>query len=251
MRNITINGYGPELTLRFYPPIYCGNDSHELALFDLQTVNTIINVPEGCNTMIYIDDEETRYTLTIPEGTYNVDAIHDRIYDIMSHQFPKEFKMGRHYFDLKADTSTHRCSISTSFKIIFGKEDVVEGPTLGTLLGFAHSPIAKTAKNKYKEAEGTFSLIDDFNVFVTCNVVDSGYINNRVSHNLYRFHVDVQPGVVIRERPSHPVFYRVTHGYIDDLTLRLENELGNLIALKENTKVRISLELRERRDGNA
>ena len=141
---------------------------------------------------------------------------------------------------MKANTSTHRCSISTSFKIIFGKEGVAEGPTLGTLLGFGYCPIEKTEKNEYKDAEVTFSLFDDFNVFVTCNIVDSGYINHRASHNLYRFHIEVQLGVVVEERASHPVFYRVTHRYIDDLTLRLENELGNLIALKEDTKERIA-----------
>ena len=249
-RCLTICGKGQEVTVRFSQPLDCSHTTHELALTDLQMTNTIINVREGCNSMIYYEGEES-YVLIVPQGTYNVDMIHEYIYNILSQQFPKEFESGNHYFHLKANTSTHRCSISTSFKIYFGAKEDANAPTLGTTLGFNNKPIEKTEKNAYTHADGTFSLLDDFQVFVTCNVVESGYINSRVSHNVYQFYIDVQPGVIVEEKASHLVFYRVTHRCIDDVTLRLENERGGLIALKDDTKVCFNLVLRERHHGEA
>ena len=179
-------------------------------------------------------------------------SIKDFIYNFLSHQFEEKFKSGEYFFDLKADTSTHRCSISTSFKIFFGEKEGETGTTLGIALGFTSNTVEPTEnKNAYTPADGTFSLLDDFNVFVTCNVIESGYVNTRVSHNIYQFHIEVQPGVIVEESAAHLVFYRVTHRCIDDITLRLENEKGELIALKDDTKVRFHLVLRERRNGEA
>lgn len=250
-QSITVCGSGAEVTVRFSPPIDLGNVPHELALVDLQTVNTVLNVRNGCNGLVYKDNKNT-YFLSVPEGTYNVDGIHHHIYNILSKQFPEDFKNQIHYFELKADTSTHRCKISTSFDLTFGTTDELENPkegrchTLGTLLGFKSNTIKRTNRNEYAIADGTFSLLDDFKVFVTCNVITSGYVNDRISHNIYQFHIDVQPGIIVEEKAAHPVFYRVTQQKIDDITLRLENEQRRLIALKEGTKVCFNLILRER-----
>ena len=146
---------------------------------------------------------------------------------------------------MKEDTSTNRCSVKSSFKIYFGDKEDAQAPTLGTALGFKNVAIERTDKNVYTEADRTFSLLDDFKVFVSCNVIDSGYVNSRLSYNIFEFHIYAQPGVIVEEKASHPVFYRITHRCIDDITLRLENEGGELIALKENTKVGFNLVLRE------
>ena len=251
-RQIILCGTGPEVTVRFSPPIDCSDVPYELAFVDLQTTNTVINVREGRNTVIYKAGEADACAVSVPEGTYNVDGINDFLYNFLSRQFEEKFKSGEYFFDLKADTSTHRCSISTSFKIFFGEKEGETGPTLGSALGFTSNTVEPTAnKNAYTPAEGTFSLLEDFNVFVTCNVIESGYVNTRVSHNIYQFHIEVQPGVIVEESAAHLVFYRVTHRCIDDITLRLENEKGELIALKDDTKLRVHLVLRERRYGNA
>ena len=69
--------------MRFSPPIDCSDVPHELAFVDLQTTNTVINVREGCNTVIYKAGENPAFTVTVPEGTYNVSGINDFLYTFL------------------------------------------------------------------------------------------------------------------------------------------------------------------------
>ena len=64
------------MTVRFSPPLDCGEGSRELALVDLQTTNTVLNVRDGCNSVIYYEDGKP-YVLSVPDGTYNVGALHE------------------------------------------------------------------------------------------------------------------------------------------------------------------------------
>ena len=79
------------MTVCFLPPIDCSDVPHKLALVDLQTTNTVLNVREGCNSLIYYEGDKA-YTLSVPEGMYNVSGIHEFICNILSRQFAAKFK---------------------------------------------------------------------------------------------------------------------------------------------------------------
>ena len=77
--------------MRFSPPIDCSDVPHELALVDLQTTNSVINVRDGCNRLIY-KANGIGYSVTVPEGTYNVSGINEFLYIFLSQQFRSSLK---------------------------------------------------------------------------------------------------------------------------------------------------------------
>lgn len=213
----------------------------------LSTVHHIRNVKEGHNKLHYDVDEGggggsslTSYVLSVPPGTYTLEDINRHISNILQHQFPTDFAGKKHFFDLAADSHTNRVRVNTSFTLRFDHAE-----SIGPLLGFSRT-VTPTLFDKYVSSETSPKIVKDFEVFVTCNVIESGYINNRKAHVLYQFHVTDFPAAIIEERPTERIYHRVTRNWIDELSVRLENVEGQLVPLNSETPLSCTLLVRPR-----
>ena len=223
--------------MRFTPPLDLEHRPHELGLIHLHTAHSVLNVRPGCDRLYY-GDASGDYMLTVPTGTYTLDDINHYIYTFLLKQFKSEFAEKRHFFDLEADNVTQTCRVNTSFTLQFDGES-----SIGHVLGFTRT-VKPTARDEYEVSDGEMTLLKDYSVFVSCNIIESGFINARRAHNLHQFHIEDPPGSVIAEKPSHVVYHRVNRNWIDEITVRLENEDGNLIPFRKKTPLRCMLVLR-------
>lgn len=253
MRTYTLCGKGAEVTVRFSPPIDLEKVPHEIALVSLQTAHRVTNIKEGCNKLHYsvpkedgaAGGEQTKdeyYMMTLPTGTYTIDDIHIQIYSFLREQFKEDFASNKYFFALDGEENTQKCRISTSFHLHFD----IEG-SVGPLLGFTRT-VDPTPRGEFVFSDKNVTLIEDFNVLVTCNIIESGYINNRRAHIIHQFHVDKRPSSIFEFRPAEKVYHRVTRNWIDDITIRLENDRGQLIPLRSDTDLIVTLLLRTAHD---
>ncbi|GLH15566.1 Uncharacterized protein GBIM_19991 [Gryllus bimaculatus] len=249
MRTYTLSGKRAEVSVRFSPIIDLANTPHEIALVSLQTAHTVTNIKEGCNAFHYavpVDDGKGikyhNYVLKLPTGTYTIDDVHVHIYSALREQFKEQFASKKKYFVLDSEENTQKCRISTSFRLGF---DIVD--SVGPLLGFTRN-VNPTSSGEYVFSDKNVTLVKDINVIVTCNVVESGYINNRRAHILHQFDIDRRPSSIFEVRPPEKVFHPVTRNWIDDITIRLENPEGQLIPLRSDTNIVVTLLLRTAHD---
>lgn len=250
MRIFTLTGLAPEITQRFTPALHFPDASYEIALFHLHSQNTIMNVREGCNMLHYSDDGKTEYTLTLPSGTHTVQDIHLYIYYHLSDnpKFKEAFRTGSHFFELHSNPPTHGCYVITSFDLDFSKSNSV-----GSLLGFSERVKRSSALSKeVVKSTKVVTIMNDFHVYVSCNIAEGSTINNRQSHVIHQFHMGMQgPSAVVIERPSQPVFHSITCRKTDDITIRLEDAQGRLIPMKDGTTLGCTLILRRKNEGSS
>ncbi|KAK7870660.1 hypothetical protein R5R35_009221 [Gryllus longicercus] len=244
MRTYTLSGKGAEVNVRFSPTIDLGNTPHEIALVSLQTTHMVSNIKEGCNDLHYsvpVDDgkggiEYEGYVMKLPTGTYTIDDVNIHIYSALREEFKDTGK--KMHFMLDGEENTQKCRISTSFRLDFD----IAG-SVGPLLGFTRK-VNPMPFGEFVFSDNNVTLVKDFNVIVTCNVVESGYINNRRAHVLHQFYIDKRPSSIFEVRPPEKVFHRVTRTRIDDITIRLENPEGQFIPLRSDTDPVVTLLLR-------
>ncbi|KAK7873064.1 hypothetical protein R5R35_000349 [Gryllus longicercus] len=250
MRTYTLSGKGAEVHVRFSPTIDLANTPHEIALVSLQTAHTVTNIKEGYNDLHYavpVDDGKGHityesYVMKLPPGTYTIDDVNVYIYSALREQFKDTDAKTKMHFMLDGEENTQKCRISTSFRLDFD-----HAGSVGPLLGFTRK-VHPTAFGEFVYSDQNVTLVKDFNVIVTCNVVESGYINNRRAHVLHQFHIDKRPSTIFEVRPPEKVFHRVTRNWIDDITIRLENPEGQLIPLRSDTELVVTLLLRTAHD---
>ncbi|KAK7788423.1 hypothetical protein R5R35_013828 [Gryllus longicercus] len=248
MRTYTLIGKGPEVSVKFAPGVDLSNDVYEIALVHLSTVHTIRNVKDGHNRLHYEvvegDGAPASYMLSISPGTYTLEDIHHRISNNLHQQFPSDFAEKKHFFELEADPQTNKVRVNTSFTLRFDHAE-----SIGPLLGFSKT-VSPTPFGVYVAADAAPTIVKDFEVFVTCNVIESGYINHRIAHVLYQFHVNDLPAAIVEERPAEKIFHRVTRRWIDEISIRLENADGHLIPLYSETPLTCTLLVRPRSNYN-
>lgn len=243
MRTYTITGKGPEVGVRFTEPLDLSGNPHEIGLVSLQTTNTVMNVKPCCNQLHYSDPTtEQESVITLPPGTYTLDDIHYYINIFLESEFRDEFSRGNHFFELGGEANRQICRINTSFILYFDRPN-----SIGQLLGYTRV-VKPTTRDEYAYSDSNVTLVRDFNVFVTCNAIDSGFINNRKSHILYQFHINDAPASIVEERPGERVYHRVTRDWIDEIVIRMENAEGHLIPLRSDTEFTCTLILRTARD---
>ncbi|KAK7864455.1 hypothetical protein R5R35_011692 [Gryllus longicercus] len=180
--------------------------------------------------------------MKIPTGTYTIDDVNVQIYSALREHFKEQFASKTFNFVVDGEEKTQKVRISTSFRLGF---DIVG--SVGPLLGFTRN-VNPTLSGEYVFSDKNVTLVTDFNVLVSCNVVESGYINNRRAHILYQFYIDKRPSSILEVRPPEKVFHRVTRNWIDDITIRLENPEGQLIPLRSDTDLVVTLLLRTAHD---
>ena len=122
---LTLSGRSNVLAAEFFPPIDLSDGEYELGLTTFETYNTIPNVTSANNKFYYGEDDEE---ITIPEGSYEIDAIAAYLKRAMSK------KAGDERDDvllMYQNNNTMRTEMKCAYWINFDKPN-----TIGSTLGF-------------------------------------------------------------------------------------------------------------------
>lgn len=224
--NICLSGVGSELVSHFFPPIeLCPKKSYVVGLSDLEIANTIFNVTRDCNMFHYyeyIDNKKKPHSVTLPEGSYEVQNIIDYLLETV----PKT--------KIVPNTNTMKVEIESEYEIDFSQPH-----SIGRLLGFS--------KRRIKAHEKAVSdiPIEIFPVSVirlTCNLVTNSYVNGKPSHTLFSFPITVDPGYKLSIAPSQIIYLPINKRSIEEIVLRFEDQNGKLINFRgESTSARLHL----------
>lgn len=241
----TLSGNQSVLTTNFYPPINLKeNEEYALALVNLETYNSPPNVNASNNKLRYKTKDGYR-VIEIPEGSYEVASIAAYIKKaindpIVTNRIPKNGPNDDDAIDpdsfitIKTNNNTLKCEVSSSFMIDFTAKD-----SIGPLLGF------KPRKLQPKEVHFSDHILDINKVNmigVECNIASGSYRENKSVHIIHEFFPNVPPGFKIIENPTNPIYLPINTKQIDELTVKIVDQIGNLLNLRgERVTVRLHL----------
>lgn len=124
-------------------------------------------------------------------------------------------------FSLRANNNTLRSELHCSTKVDFSLPG-----TFGALLGF--SPRVLSA-DKLHTSDKVVNIFKISVIHIDCNIVSGSYKNGRPGHTLHEFFPRVSPGYKIVEAPSEVIYLPVDTRRIDNLSVRVTDQKGDLI----------------------
>lgn len=224
-QTFSLTGVGNELSRNYFPPIELNSKyRYTLGLVGFYGCNSIRNIFPG-NNKIYYNDKE----VIIPSGAYEVEEINKYIQSVVCNN------NNRVDFVLKANNNTLKCELKSIYNIDFTKPD-----SIGRMLGF--SPRILEA-NQTHTSNLDVQIIKATNIHVECNITGGAHRNSSLSHIIYAFGISVEPGYRLDEKPSPVTYLPVIVNQIDNITLRLVDQNGELVDFG-NEQVTITLELK-------
>lgn len=236
-KTFSVYGKGCVLTTGvIYPPIKLDhiNYHYSLGLIGLYTSHSVQNIFPGKNKFYFGTQE-----IEIASGSYELDEIYEYIKAKL--KVPANNNNNNKLVDgllkIKANTNTGKCEIYAEKEIDFTKND-----SIASLLGFSQRKL-KAKENHVSDRD--IDIISTPNIFVDTNITTGAYRNNRLCHSIYEFGINVPPGYIIEKEVSHPIYFDVTVGEIDNITIRLVDFQGNLVNFSPDTYTSVRLELKQ------
>ena len=204
MFTLTLNGNSSELSCDIFPPLEVKNTA-QLCLLSLQTNNSIPNIEPGCNSIAFRDMINNNDIVILPTGSYELAELESAIQKMMPDYVS--------WFELKANSTTLKCSISCSHEIDFSIKD-----SIAPLLGFRNVVYTTNATH---ESENTVNIMKINCIKVECNLITGSFCDGAPSQAIHELYPTVAAGYKIVEVPRHPVFYGLNTTYISKVKLIL------------------------------
>lgn len=217
-----------EQSMNIYPAQELDPDKlYTISLISLSTYNTIANV-NSTNNKLHYDDK----SMTIPEGHYEIDDINRVIRTHLGVEYKnneyfhkllkeKSVKPSDNFFNIYPNPNTLKCSVLSSHTIDFTKEN-----SIGKLLGFKSRVLSPL---EIHESDNTVNIFDINYINVECNIAMGSVVNGVPTHSIYTFYPDVAPGFKINERPAKPIAYPINTRFINNITIKIVDQLGRLV----------------------
>lgn len=233
------------LSVDFYPSIELDkNRQYGLGLVGFHTYHAIKNITDINNIIGFEVGHKIIHTIAVPPGAYEIDEINKHIQRslwkiVNPGSKPQKPEDVEELFNLVANNNTLKCEITSKYTIRFNYDRSMAG-----VLGFNNTIYVA---NRTHESPNPVN-ITTFNLLrLDCNIIGGSYINGEESHTLFYFNVDVEPGYKIVKEPHNIIYLPVTPAgrqYVDNITLRIVNEKGELIDFGQET-INIIVELKE------
>jgi hypothetical protein len=233
-QTFTLQGANNIISANYYPPIELGDNEYCLALIGLHTFNTIPNIEHGINKFYYGLDQ----SITIPTGSYEISDIEKYLQGELQRRESNadtNSTKDNDILSLKANNNTIKCEIKCKYLINFSPMD-----SIGKLLGFS----GKTSleQNQLHVSDMPVSIIKVGSIRVECNIITGAYYNNKLSHTLFEFSPQVDPGYAINIEPRNNIYLPINVKTIHNITLRLIDQDGIPVNFRgENIVVRLEL----------
>lgn len=219
----TLSGRSSELTSVIYPPIDFTEGTYEIGLLNLETFNSIPNITPSNNKFPFFVDD-TRYEISFPTGTYELDDINTYIQNhlpmVLNHvRLPKKFVM-------QANTNTMKTELFSPFDV-----DFTESGTIASVLGFSQKRLLANTNHVSEEVVNIFGISI---IRVECNLAKGSFLNGEPTHSIYEFFPTAPPGYRITQAPSPPIYFPLINiQSLSDITIRIVDQNGKLIPFQE------------------
>lgn len=219
----TLKGTGNVLSANYYPPIDLDPSSeYALGLIGFHTYNSIPNIDRNTNKFYYDDGK----VVTIPTGSYEISDVESYLQETL----------GKAAISLKPNNNTLKCEVKSKFNVNFIPDD-----SIGRMLGFSAKVLPANTKH---ESDLPVKIIKVVTIRIECNITTSAYYNASLSHTLYEFAPQVEPGYSINIVPQHIIFLPVLPRRIDNITLTLLDQNGDPVNFR-GEEIVIRLELKK------
>lgn len=208
----TLNGTTSTLDAHFWPAIDLDpRKTYVIGLVKFISYNSIPNI-DSANNKLYVGGKQ----FEIPIGSYEIKDLN---------QYLRE-ELGIN-INLTPNNNTLRCKLWSEKQIDFTK-----ATTFNELLGF--SPQILKA-NRIYESDRPVRISNVNAIRVECNVVSGAYLNNKLSHTLHEFAVDIPPGFRLLDTPSTITYIPINQNLIEHLQCRIVDQDGRLVNFRGET----------------
>ena len=209
----TIKGNESVLSASFFPPIKLDeNLPYFIGMIDFEAYNSIPNI-DSTNNKFYYGNQ----MLELPTGTYELEQIEKYLQE----------NLGVATISIKPETTTLKCCLSSTHAIDFQKPG-----TIGPLLGFGAKLLDA---NKKHMSDQPVQIMRVNVIMIDCNLVSGAYINGKEIHTVHQFAPVTPSGYKIIEVPQNVIYLPVKTKTIDNITLKLMDQDGNLLNFRKET----------------
>lgn len=178
------------------------------------------------NNVMYYEYLTTDYTITIPDGLYDLDHLNQ----IISNALTNQAGVPNDLFEIIANTATEKVSIH--FNYATTQVDFTQSNTPRLVLGFNSrlSPLGLTTVEVYEEADNAaaFNSLDYY--LLKCDIISKGIrINSDYDRVISRVLIDVPPGSQNVQRKRNPEKIdcsELSHQKIRSLNVRFTDQDG-------------------------
>ena len=221
-----------ELSCDYHPVIDLDpRANYSLGLIGFRTYNTIPNIDKANNKFYYGKDK----LVIIPEGSYEIEDIERYLRTHLSGEGKEDDKA----LSLKPNNNTLQCELRCRYDVNF-----TPGDSIGRILGF--SPRVLEANLKHT-SDLPVNIIRVSSVRVECNIITGAYYDSKLSHILFKFSPNVDPGYAININPPNVIYLPLNVSSISNITLRLLDQDGKPVNFRgEHVLARLEL----RKDGH-
>lgn len=224
-----LSGKGSELKCDIFPPIQLNDhEKWELGLIDFTTFNSIPNIVDGVNNVLYYG---TDGKIRLPTGSYEIADIATYVNDyLIKHNDNIQII-------IKANNNTLRSEIFSNVQLDFNQSN-----SLGTILGFAEGILEP---NIWHSSTLPISIVQVEIIRLVCNLVSGSFNNGIEGHIIHEFYPTVPPGYKIVEIPTNVIYLPLNTTEIHNITVRLEDQKGRKINFRDEI-ITLRLHLRKR-----
>lgn len=230
------SGYSYNATWRFQPPINLP-ERCEVALYSISMFNSNPNISATLNnqTLKYSKDSGATYTtITIPQGSYGIDALSTQINSLIvaTGGVANNVILTGNYATLKVDIT-----LSATYRLDFSVGNLYR------LLGWTAGIVSVSGT-------GT-DLADLTNGIVSYSINSSvvsgqgSYLSGTQSQALYTFVPNVPSGNLIDITVQNLLFVEMNTRTIGNLNINLTDQAGNLLVDLSQEPIRYTLIIRE------
>ena len=234
-KSILLTSKKTDFNVNIYPPI--SNGKHDIALIGLSMYNSIPNIDEDNNKFLY-EYKNEKYTIVIPEGSYEIEGINDYIQEHLKKDRPSHIDL----FKIRANLNTLKCVIEIydpDIRIFFDHNN-----SLKDLLGFTDNALQGVSSH---ESTNIVDILRVNAVLVHCSVIDGSYYNDKPRPILYTFFPNVPPGYKIVEKPNSTLFLPITIPVVSSMRVWLTDQNNKLLNVR-GEEINIKLQIRSKYD---
>ena len=238
---IIVSGNKSKFTIRLNPLLELDRDKkYEIALVNLETYYSFPNIDDTNNVFVYSTDNGNSWVkIQIPEGSYEIDDIHNTI----KHEMEKRGHYDRvnedFYINISANSNTLKSVLilEKDYQVDFNYQN-----SISKVLGFTGARYT----GGFHESENVVNILSINSILVNIDIIAGSYVDGTMKNTIYSFFPKVSPGYKIIETPVNLVFLPITLDTINRLEVSITVQDDHLLNLR-NEKLTIRFHVREAR----